>query len=77
MATPGLAVMHSGDLRELGEAELNQAEKDALLEVMQRARVRGRGRGEGLARHVRCSCAHPRPLRAAARVFSDTVAVSL
>lgn len=32
--------MHAGDLRELQEAGLSQPEKDALLDVMKRARVR-------------------------------------
>ena len=31
--------MHSGDLTELGGANLTDAEREALLEVMQRAKV--------------------------------------
>ena len=33
--------MHSGDLAELGGANLSEAEREALLEVMQRAKVNG------------------------------------
>ena len=42
--------MHTGDLSELQEAGLNQSEKDALLDVMKRARVRREGEREGRAR---------------------------
>lgn len=39
--------MHSGDLNELGGVNLTDAEREALLEVMQRAKVRTLGRCHG------------------------------
>lgn len=38
--------MHSGELGGLGEAGLTDAEKNALLQVMQRAKVSSRRKGK-------------------------------
>ena len=39
--------MHSGDLGAFGEAALSEAEKNALLQVMQRAKVSSACREKG------------------------------
>ena len=50
--------MHSGDLTELGTVNLTEVEREALIQVMQRAKVGGdvnEYRDEGVVVRVTCS----------------------